>query len=97
MPAKAGQSVPARRRQAYSDWFLRQSTPPSIRRYVEPMETGGLTALAYCPGRLELEEIVRKRFEQSLAEPDLPSTEIVHHLDTDVRAWLAKMKEKGLL
>lgn len=97
VPAKAGQSVPARRRQAYSDWFLHEPSPSSIRRYVEPMEAGGLTALAYCPGRLELEEIVRKRFEQSLAEPGIPAQEIVHGLAADVRAWLAKMKEKGLL
>lgn len=97
VPVQAGQIVPTRRRQAYGDLFLREQPPSSMRRYVEPMETGGITALAYCPGRLELEEIVRKRFEQSLAEPDVPATEIVHGLADDVRAWLAKMKEKGLL
>ncbi len=97
IPVKAGHVVPARRRQAYSEFFLNQHPPASTLRYVEPMEAGGLTAIAYCPGRLELEEIVRRRFEQSLAEPHLPTRDIVHALDTDVRAWLSRQKEKGLL
>ena len=97
VPVKAGHVVPARRRQAYGDFFLNEHPPASMRRFVEPMEAGGLTALAYCPGRLELEDIVRRRFEQSLAEPDTPAQTIVRGLDADVRAWLARMKEKGLL
>jgi ABC-type glycerol-3-phosphate transport system substrate-binding protein len=97
VPVKAGQVVPARRRQATSELFLGESPPASMHRFVEPMEAGGLTALVYSPGRLELEEIVRKRFEQSLAEPNTPTADIVRGLDTDVRAWLARIKEKGLL
>jgi hypothetical protein len=65
--------------------------------FVEPMEAGGLTNLVYCPGRLELEEIVRKRLEQSLAEPELPSSEIARALAVDARAWLARQREKGFL
>jgi len=97
VPIKAGQIVPARRRQATGPLFLEAKPPASMQSFVTPMESGGLTNLVYCPGRLELEEIVRKRFEQSLAEPTLPVEEIVRALDADVRAWLAKMKEKGLL
>jgi ABC-type glycerol-3-phosphate transport system substrate-binding protein len=97
VPVKAGQIVPVRRRQAYGDLFLNEHPPASMLRYIEPMEAGGLTALAYCPGRLELEEIVRKRFEQSLAEPHVPARDIVRGLDADARAWLARQKEKGLL
>lgn len=97
VPIDAGQIVPVRRRQAFGELFLRQAPPASMLRYVEPMEAGGLAALAYCPGRLELEEIVRKRFEQSLAEPGLPARDIVRALDADIRAWLVRMQEKGLL
>jgi multiple sugar transport system substrate-binding protein len=97
VPVKAGQIVPVRRRQAYGGFFLNEHPPASMLEYVKPMEAGGLTAIAYCPGRLELEEIVRKRFEQSLAEPDVPTREIVHGLDADVRAWFARQKEKGFL
>lgn len=97
IPVKAGQIVPVRRSQAQGPLFLRETPPASLHHFVAPIETGAITALAYCPGRLELEEIVRKRFEQSLAEPNVPSEEIVRGLAADLRAWLAKMKEKGLL
>ena len=97
VPIKAGQIVPTRRRQAHGELFLNEHPPASMLRYVEPMEAGGLTAIAYCPGRLELEEIVRKRFEQSLAEPNTSARDIMRALDADVRAWLSRQKEKGLL
>lgn len=97
VPVRAGHIVPAKRRHATSAFFLEQGPPASIHHFVAPLEAGGLTNLAYCPGRLELEEIVRKRLEQSLAEPTLPAADIVRALDLDVRAWLAKQREKGLL
>lgn len=97
VPVRAGHIVPTRRRQATSGFFLDQKPPAAMQHFVTPLEAGGLTNIAYCPGRLELEEIVRKRLEQSLAEPATPAEAIVRGLDSDVRAWLAKQREKGLL
>jgi multiple sugar transport system substrate-binding protein len=97
VPVKAGHIVPVRRRQATGPLFLSQHPPASLEPYIAPLEAGGLTNLAYCPGRLELEEIVRKRFEQSLSEPSMPAEVIMKALAADVRAWLAKQKQKGLL
>lgn len=97
VPVQAGQVVPAKRRYATGDFFLRQHPPASLQPYVTPLEAGGLTNIAYCPGRLELEEIVRKRLEQSLAEPALPAEDIMRGLDADVRGWLAQQREKGLI
>jgi hypothetical protein len=97
IPVELGHIVPARRRLAYSHHFLSQRPPASSHRFVEPLEEGGITAVAYAPGRLEVEAIVRKRFEQSLAEPAMPTEAIVAGLASDLRAWLAKMQLKGLL
>lgn len=96
IPVQFGQTVPARRSQATS-FFLDAKPPENMHAFIAPLESGGLTNLVYAPGRLELEEIVRKRFEQSLAEPGLPARDIVRALDADVRAWLARQKQKGLL
>ena len=97
IPMQAGHTVPVRRRQVTGEFFLGLHPPASVRRYAEPLEAGGLAAVAYCPGRLELEEIIRRRFEQSLAEPEVAAAEIMRGLDTDVHAWLARMQQKGLL
>lgn len=97
IPTEFGHIVPARRRQAYGDMLLALRPPESSRRFVEPLEQGGTTAPAYAPGRLEVEAIIRKRFEQSLAEPSLPTERIVAGLASDLRSWLAKMQQKGLL
>lgn len=97
IPTEVGHIVPTRRRQAHSDLLLALHPPASSRRWVEPLEQDGITAVAYAPGRLEVEAIIQKRFEQSLAEPDLPTERIVAGLASDLRAWLAKMQQKGLL
>lgn len=97
IPTEFGHIVPVRRRQAYGDMLLKQRPPASSRRFVEPLEDGGITAPAYAPGRLEVEAIVRKRLEQSLAAPDVPTEKIVAGLASDLRAWLVKMQQKGLL
>lgn len=97
VPVKAGHIVPAKRRHATGPLFLSAKPPESIQRFVDPLEPGGLTNLVYSPGRLELEEIVRKRLEQSLAEPDIPAADIARRLAADARAWLAKQQERGLL
>lgn len=96
IPVELGQIVPVRRRQAEGEKFLDQHPPASTKVYVEAMESG-LAAVAYCPGRQAVEEILNKRFEQALAEPDLPVAQIVAGLDADLRAWLRQMQEKGYL
>src|SRR4051812_13340074 len=95
-PVQLGQIVPVRRRQATGKFFLNQQPPASTQTFVEAMETG-ITAVAYCPGRQAVEEIVTKRFEQVLAEPDVPVARIVAGLDADLRAWLQQMQQKGYL
>ncbi len=97
VPVNAGQIVPVRRRQAFGDLFLKQNPPASMRTFAEPLEENTTTALAYCPGRFEVEDFVTKRLEQSLAEPSTPTTQIVAALGADLRDWLKRMQEKGLL
>ncbi len=97
VPVNAGHIVPAKRRQATGPLFMSTAPPRSMQRFVDPMEASGLTNLVYCPGRLELEEIVRKRLEQSLAEPDIPAADIARGLAGDVRAWLTKQQQRGVL
>jgi ABC-type Fe3+ transport system substrate-binding protein len=92
-----GRTVPVRRRQAYGEILQSVHPPESSRYWAEPLEAGRIEGLAYTPGRLEVDTIVRKRFEQALAEPDLPTERIVAGLAADLRAWLAKMQESGLL
>jgi ABC-type glycerol-3-phosphate transport system substrate-binding protein len=94
---RAGQIVPARSRQARAEAFLGEHPPASTYQFADAMDAGGVTAIAYCPGRLEAEEIVRKRFEQALSEPGVPTEEIVAALAADLRAWLTRMQAKGLL
>lgn len=95
-PIAVGQIVPVRRRQAYGEQFLSQHPPASTRHFVEPMEAGRLTALVSAPGRLAAEELVRRRFEQALAEPQVPTAEIVAALEADLRDWLERLQRKGL-
>lgn len=94
---RAGQIVPAVLRQARGEVLLGEHPPASSHQYVDAMLDPGATAIAYCPGRIEAEEIVQKRFEQALAEPEIPTARIVADLATDLRAWLARMQAKGLL
>jgi len=95
-PVQLGQIVPVRRRQATGELLLGQHPPASPQAFVEAMETG-ITAVAYCPGRQAVEEIITKRFEQVLAEPDVPVERIVAGLGADLRAWLQQMQQKGYL
>jgi multiple sugar transport system substrate-binding protein len=97
VPIERGVMAPTRRRQALGEMFLSRTPPASMRPYVEPVESGQITAMAYAPGRLEAAEIVRNRFEQSLAEPALSTAQIVAALGADLREWLKRMQEKGLL
>jgi hypothetical protein len=95
-PVQLGQIVPVRRRQATGAAFLDQRPPASTQVFVEAMEAG-ITAVAYCPGRQAVEEIITKRFEQLLAEPDVPVERIAAGLGADLRAWLRQMQQKGYL
>jgi multiple sugar transport system substrate-binding protein len=95
-PVQLGQIVPVRRRQATGSLFLGQHPPASTGAFVEAMEAG-ITAVAYCPGRQAVEEIITKRFEQVLAEPDVPVERIVAGLGADLREWLRQMQQKGYL
>jgi multiple sugar transport system substrate-binding protein len=95
-PAELGQIVPVRQRQAMSESFLGHHPPASTRTFVDAMQAG-LTAVAYCAGRQGVEEIINQRFEQALAEPDLPIAQIAAALDADLQAWLRRMQDKGLL
>lgn len=97
IPVGLGHIVPTRRRQALGELFLGREQPALNRHYIEPLESGELAAVAYAPGRLEVEAIVRRRFEQALSEPGVPAERIVAGLATDLRAWLERMREKGLL
>ncbi len=94
-PVGIGQIVPVRRRQAASEAFLGRHPPASTQTYVDAME--GITATAYCPGQQLVDEIIGKRFEQALAEPDVPVAQIAASLGADLRAWLRRMQEKGFL
>ena len=94
IPLAAGHVVPTRRGQV-ARW-LQQPMAESAETFVRPLESG-ISAVAYSPGRLEVETLIRRRFEQSLAEPDLPAEHIVAGLAADLQAWLERMQEKGLL
>jgi hypothetical protein len=68
-----------------------------MRRFTETMEPGRSSAGSYTPGSLEINELVHRRLEQSLAEPSRPAAEIVEGLAGDLRRWLGRMQKKGLL
>jgi multiple sugar transport system substrate-binding protein len=95
-PVRIGQIVPVRRRQATGEMFLGQHPPAATGTFVDAMENG-ITAVAYCPGRQAVEEIITKRFEQVLAEPDVPVERIAAGLAADLREWLRQMQQKGYL
>jgi len=92
-----GRMVPVRRSTAYGADFLRLQPPAAMRRYAETMEAGAASAGAYAPGLLEINELVHRRLEQSLADPALPAEDIVEGLADDLRRWQRRMQEKGFL
>ena len=92
-----GRMVPVRRSSAYGDDFLALSPPAAMRRYSETMEPGMSFSGGYMPGLLEINELVHRRLEQALAEPELPAAEIVEGLAGDLRRWHERTKKKGVL
>ena len=97
VPISEGLFVPTRRRQALSPTFLGRHPPASTQFYVQPLEQPTALASVYTAGKLEVDEIIRKRFEQALAEPTLPAAQIAEGLATDLRGWLERLRQKGRL
>lgn len=89
--------LPLRRTAAGERLLASMTRPASVHRYMETLEPGVGQSLAQVPGTMELEAIIQRRFEQALAAPDVPAAEIVAGLAADLRAWLQKNQERGLL
>lgn len=68
--------------------------PASLDRYFEAMAADTLAPLVRVPGKMAVEEIVTRRFEQALAAPDVPAAEIVAALAADLQRWLER-NERG--
>ena len=66
------------------------TVPASVESYYQAMAMETLATVVQAPGKMAVEEMVSRRFEQALAAPGVPAAEIVAALVADLNQWLAR-------
>lgn len=84
---RGGRTVPVLRSLAYSEAFLNQAPPASIRRFPETMEAAAAEAAAYVPGMAELNSVLTRAFDRVLYT-EQPIDEITRQLAGELNDWL---------
>lgn len=95
--ATGGRYVPVYRKMAFAGDFLSLRPPENIRVFAETMEQDRSRIAVYTAGTAQVRDIFGSRVEQVLSEPDKPINEVLQGLDEDLRRWLRRQKQKGLL
>jgi multiple sugar transport system substrate-binding protein len=97
LAATGGRYVPVYRKMAFAEEFLGLRPPENIRVFAETMEKDRSRIAVYTAGTAQVRDIFGSRVEQVLSEPDKPMDDILKGLDEDLRRWLRRQKQKGLL
>jgi len=93
--ARGGRIIPVRRSLAYGADFLALQPPASVRLFSDTQEAGAGGGFLRTDGLREIHDILYKRMEQAVAEPERPAVEIVQLMEADLERWVARRQKKG--